>query len=435
MDNPYSGDTYCTVTELTAQEANTRVAAAAKAFGEFKRVPIEKRVELCDRCARAGTAAMCRADPVGRPRRFCKAFEANAGKIAADITGQMGKPFSQARGEINTMLNRARAMMKLAPQVLAEEALPAEPNQPFRKITHEPIGPVLVLAPWNYPLLCAVNVVVPAILAGNTVLLKHSTRTPLCADHFVDAFKEAGAPADVIQTLQCNHDVISSTIRHPDIAYVSFTGSVPGGHQVYRSVSERFIDAVRPRPPPASLAGLTRVVRAAQGLELGGCDAAYVREDADIEKAADGVVDGAFYNAGQARCCRRGLCSRRAHRRCAPQSCCGVQRVYVHQKVYDAFVAKSLDLVRGYNMGDPMKDGTTLGPLAQKNGADDVKRMASGAEGRDLGMCSRRTRARRSSTPPPRARASCTTSWAPTRRARAASSHHWWSTATTRWPS
>jgi acyl-CoA reductase-like NAD-dependent aldehyde dehydrogenase len=255
------------------------------------------------------------------------AFRAMADQVALDITRQMGKPLQQARNEIATMIDRAETMCRLAEGALADEPLP--PKDGFdRFIRHEPLGVVLDIAAWNYPLLIAVNVIVPALLAGNAVLVKHARLTPLCGGHFADAFARTAVPAGLVAAVTLDHDATAGLIRSGSVDYVSFTGSVAGGRQVYAEVTHRFIDA---------------------GLELGGKDPAYVCEDADFDFAVENVVDGAFYNAGQ--------------------SCCGIERVYVARPIYDRFVEAAVALVRQYRMGDPEDPATTMGPLAQPSGA------------------------------------------------------------------
>lgn len=253
-------------------------------------------------------------------------FEKAKDRIAADVTGQMGKPLKQAHGELKTLVARGRALVEMAPAALADVALPAA--QGFAKsIRREPLGVVLVLAPWNYPLITAASGVFASVLSGNSVLLKHSDRTPLCADHYAQAFAAAGAPPGLVQALHADHDLVHKLIARPEVAHVVFTGSVPGGRLVYQTVSRRAnfpIDCT---------------------LELGGKDAAYVAADARLDEAVDGVVDGAMYNAGQ--------------------SCCSVERVFVHESLYDAFVAKSVELASRYVLGDPRSDATTMGPIAQ----------------------------------------------------------------------
>ena len=304
VDNPYDGSTYCQVVRPDAAQAGQAVARAAAAAARWRATDLDERLALCE--------------------RFLQAFAARGERVAADITGQMGKPLAQAQGEVRGLEERARAMMALAPAALAPHELP--PKEGFvRRIVREPVGVVLVVAPWNYPLLTAVNAVVPAVLAGNAVLLKHSSRTPLCADHFAEAFAEAGAPEGLVQALHAHHDVTAQVIARPEVGYVAFTGSVPGGHAVFQAAAaERFIDV---------------------GLELGGKDPAYVAADADADAAVEGLVDGAFYNAGQ--------------------SCCGIERVYVHRSLYAGFVERALELVRAYRLGDPTDPATTMGPLAQ----------------------------------------------------------------------
>jgi acyl-CoA reductase-like NAD-dependent aldehyde dehydrogenase len=214
-------------------------------------------------------------------------------------------------------------MIELAPGALADEPLPDKAGFE-RFIRHEPLGVVLDIAAWNYPLLIAVNVVVPAVLAGDSVLVKHSARTALCGEHFARAFADAGAPADLVLAVHADHDVTAKIIQHPLTGFVSFTGSVAGGHAVHRAASARFIDC---------------------GLELGGKDPAYVCADADFDFAAENVADGAFYNAGQ--------------------SCCGVERVYVARSLYERFVEALVAEAGKMKMGDPRDEQTSLGPLAQ----------------------------------------------------------------------
>jgi acyl-CoA reductase-like NAD-dependent aldehyde dehydrogenase len=200
---------------------------------------------------------------------------------------------------------------------------------------------VLVVAPWNYPLLTAVNVVVPALAAGNAVILKHSAQTPLAGEAIVNAFVEAGVPQGVLQFVHCDHDATQAMIASPGIDCVSFTGSVSGGEAVERAVAGRFIGV---------------------GLELGGMDPAYVRADADIKLSADTIVDGAFFNAGQ--------------------SCCGIQRVYVHRSRYDEFLDAAISLTNAYVLDDPMLPHTTLGPVVRASAADAVREVVAEAIGR-----------------------------------------------------
>ena len=252
VDNPYSGEIVAEVRLLSAHDVEGVVTRAARAQKAWARTSIQERIALCD--------------------RFCKAFEADAERIAKEVTLQMGKPLSQARGEVKTALVRARHMMSIAPEALRDE--PVEPTPRLtRFVRHEPVGVVLDIAAWNYPLLIAVNVVVPAVLAGDAVLIKHAARTPLCAEAFERCFAKAGAPEGLVTALHCSHEVAARIIARPEVGFVSFTGSVRGGHEVYAECAKRFIDC---------------------GLELGGKDPAYVAPDADLPFAIENIVDGAF---------------------------------------------------------------------------------------------------------------------------------------------
>lgn len=257
-------------------------------------------------------------------------FEAAKDEIARAITIQMGRPLRHAPGEVDGFAGRARHMIAIAEESLAPIAAPAQAGF-TRFITREPIGVALTIAPWNYPLLTAVNSIVPALMAGNTVILKHSDQTPLCAELIDRAFRDAGAPRGVFQYLHASHDITQRLIRAPEIGYVSFTGSVRGGRVVEESAAGRFIGV---------------------GLELGGNDPAYVREDADLDAAVESLVDGAFFNAGQ--------------------SCCGIQRIYVARGVHDAFVERAVALTHRYVLGNPLQPDTTLGPVVRARAAAEI---------------------------------------------------------------
>ena len=304
--NPYSEEVVLTVPLADRAELDLVVRRARAAFLAWRGTPLAERMELC--------------------RRFADAFESMRDRIARDITLQMGKPLGQSHNEINGLLERTHGMIEIAEATLADEWLLENPGLQ-RYIRHEPVGVVLDIAAWNYPLLIAVNVVVPAVLAGNAVIVKHSSKTPRCAEAFAEAFAKAGAPGGLVQAVATSHKLTEELIRHPGVDRVSFTGSVEGGRQVNRAASERFIDL---------------------GLELGGKDPAYVCADADFDYAVENCVDGTFYNAGQ--------------------SCCAVERIYVERAIYDRFVEAYAAKTREYNRpGDPLAEGTTLGPLASRS--------------------------------------------------------------------
>jgi len=258
-------------------------------------------------------------------------FVAAKDEIARAITIQMGRPLRYTPGEVAGFEARARHMIAIAGEALAPVSV--APQAGFtRFISREPIGIALTIAPWNYPLLTAVNSVVPALMAGNAVILKHSNQTPLCAELMGRAFREAGAPKGVFQYLHASHDTVQRLIRAPEIGYVSFTGSVRGGRVIGQSAAGRFIGV---------------------GLELGGNDPAYVRTDARIDHAVETLVDGAFFNSGQ--------------------SCCGIQRIYVARNRYEEFVERATALTQGYVLGNPLNADTTLGPVVRASAAAEIR--------------------------------------------------------------
>jgi len=284
--------------------------------------------------ARSATA-FWRNTPLLERGRICMkatdALVADKDAIAEEITWQMGRPIAYTPFEIGGFEERARHMVSIAPTSLVD--LPVGKKEGFtRFIRRDPVGVVFVIAPWNYPYLTAVNSIVPAIMAGNALILKHSAQTPLCAERLTAAFEAAGLPDGVFQHLHLSHADTERVIQAPETDFVTFTGSVAGGDMVERTAAGRFIGV---------------------GLELGGKDPAYVRADADLMHAVENVVDGAFFNSGQ--------------------SCCGIERIYVHAAQYDAFVEAAADLVGKYVLGDPMDPATSLGPLVRATAADFVR--------------------------------------------------------------
>lgn len=293
--------------------------------------------------ARQGARALA-AMPVEERAALClaavAAMEADVESIASTITAQMGKPLGQARNEMKGMAHRARHMCAIAPGALQDLVIEGDATLE-RRIVRTPKGVVLALPAWNYPLLTAINVVVPAILAGNAVVLRHSPRSPGVGDAFAAAFRAAGAPPGTLASIHCTHAVAEGMVADRRVDHVAFTGSVFGGHRIQAAAKDRFIDV---------------------GLELGGNDAAYVAADADLAKAVEGIVDGACYNAGQ--------------------SCCAVERVYVHASLYDAFVEACRPLLAAYVLGDPRALGTSLGPIAQPYHPAEIEAHVADAVGR-----------------------------------------------------
>jgi len=294
-----------------AAELHRALAAARDAQAAWRRSPVRERAAVVE--------------------RFCQAMLSRRAEIAEELTRQMGRPLRYTPLEVDRLCERGRYMAQIAEEALAPLAL-SSGDTLRRSICREPVGSVLTIAPWNYPYLTAVNSVVPAILAGNAVLLKHSAQTPLCAERFAQAFAAAGLPNGVFQVLHLSHEDTDRAIRDPGIDFVAFTGSVEGGHQVQRAAAERFIGV---------------------NLELGGKDPAYVRADANLGHAIENLVDGAFFNSGQ--------------------SCCGIERIYVHERVYEHFVEGAVALVKAYVLGNPLDAATTLGPMVRTSAADFVR--------------------------------------------------------------
>jgi acyl-CoA reductase-like NAD-dependent aldehyde dehydrogenase len=270
--------------------------------------------------------------------RFVDLMESRADTIGEELTWQMGRPVRYTPNEIRRgFAERARFLIEAAPEALADVAISPKPGF-TRFIRREPVGVVLTIAPWNYPYLCSVNSIVPALLAGNSVLLKMSAQTPSVAERWAEGLRDAGLPEGVFQYLHMTHDHVTRVIGDARIGFVVFTGSVDAGHAVQAACSGRFIAA---------------------GLELGGKDPAYVRADADIAHAVENLVDGAMFNSGQ--------------------SCCGIERIYVHHSVYDEFVQRAIELTRTYVLDDPTRHDTTLGPMVRTSAAEFVRAQVAEA--------------------------------------------------------
>ena len=252
------------------------------------------------------------------------------GRMAEELAHQMGRPVRYG-GEFGGFEERAEYMASIAEEALAPILI--EDSDTFvRKIKREPAGLVFVVAPWNYPYMTAINTVAPALIAGNSVILKHATQTLLVGERMVEAFVEAGIPDDVFQNIFLDHDTTSGLIAAGSFNFINFTGSVGGGKAMERAAAGTFT---------------------AVSTELGGKDPGYVMEDADLDAAVDTLIDGAMFNAGQC--------------------CCGIERIYVHESLYDAFVEKAVALVRTYKLGNPLDQETTIGPMANVRFAKEVR--------------------------------------------------------------
>lgn len=283
-----------------------------------------------------------RATALSERIRLCEAMVQwlidHVDEIAPEISMQMGRPVRYTPNEIlRGAQERARHMMSIAGENLSDIAVPQVDG--FTKfIRREPIGTVLIVAPWNYPYLTAINSLVPALLAGNAVIMKHASQTLLCAERFSQACEAAGFPVGVFQHIHASHAHVEKMIGDSRINFVVFTGSVNGGAAMERAAVGRFIGV---------------------GTELGGKDPSYVRADADIAYAIAENVDGAFFNSGQ--------------------SCCGIERIYVHDSVYDKFVEGFAELTKQYVLGNPQDAATTIGPMVNAAAAEFVREQVAAA--------------------------------------------------------
>jgi acyl-CoA reductase-like NAD-dependent aldehyde dehydrogenase len=314
---PVDGSIYVERPLADPAQIETALDRACRAAAEWRHVPVRERQQLLTRAV--------------------DAFVANTGKIAEEISRQMGRPVSQSPGEVRGFEERARYMIEVAPESLKDIDV-GEKSGFHRFIRRDPVGIVFVVAPWNYPYLTAVNSIIPALMAGNAVILKHSAQTPLCAERFAEVFERGGLPSGVFQFLHLSHEDTAKIIKDPRVDFVAFTGSVAGGHAVQEAAAGRFIGT---------------------GLELGGKDPAYVRPDANLDHAIENLVDGAFFNSGQ--------------------SCCGIERIYAHEAIYDRFIDGFVDLTKKYRLGNPIETDTNLGPMVRTSAAEFVRKQISDA--------------------------------------------------------
>lgn len=315
--SPVDGLLYVERRNAFESEVDAALEAAASAQAEWKRRPLSERAALC-------TAAV-------------DAMLSMREQIVPELAWQMGRPVRYGAGELRGFEERARYMIAIAPEALA--AIDPGPKPGFRRlIKREPLGTVLVIAPWNYPYLTAVNSIIPALMAGNSVVLKHATQTLLVGERFAQAFRMANLPDGLFQNLVLDHGQTAAIIGSGRVQQVNFTGSVAGGRAMEAAASGHFL-------------GL--------GLELGGKDPAYVRSDADLAHSVENLVDGSFFNSGQ--------------------SCCGIERIYVHRSVYPEFVDRFVALTRQYVLGSPLNEATTLGPVIKQSAAEFIRRQISDA--------------------------------------------------------
>ncbi|WP_170551143.1 aldehyde dehydrogenase family protein [Ruegeria atlantica] len=282
------------------------------------------------RAAQANWAARPLEERIDRVMAGVAAVGTMNDEIVPELAHMMGRPVRYG-GEFGGFNERASHMAGIAEASLADIAV-GEDETFKRYIKRIPHGVVFVVAPWNYPYMTAINTVAPALIAGNTVILKHATQTLLVGERMEQAFHAAGVPTDVFQNVFLSHEVTNDLIAGNAFDFVNFTGSVGGGQAMERAAAGTFTGV---------------------GTELGGKDPGYVMEDADLDAAVDTLIDGAMFNAGQC--------------------CCGIERIYVHEALYDDFVAKAVEIVKGYKLGNPLDSDTTIGPMANVRFADEVR--------------------------------------------------------------
>ncbi len=306
--SPIDGSVYATRPVEPVDSVRGRLAAARRAQAAWKTVPLPERIAL----VREGVARLERVHA----------------DLVTELAGQRGRPVRYG-GELGGVRERADYMAGIALGTLAPTVI--EDSDRFRRVlAREPAGVVRVIAPWNYPFLTAINTIVPALIAGNAVALKHASQTPLAGERLAQAF--AHLPEGLFTNVFLDHATTSALIGERAFDFINFPGSVRGGQEIERAAAGTF---------------------AGVGLELGGTDPGYVRADASLDAAVDTLMDAAMYNSGQC--------------------CCGIERIYVHESLYDAFVEKSVALVTGYRLGNPLDAETTLGPMASKRFADTVR--------------------------------------------------------------
>ncbi|PUB18850.1 aldehyde dehydrogenase family protein [Yoonia sediminilitoris] len=314
--SPIDGSTYVERPTLSRAQSEDAVARARTAQKEWAARSLDERIKL----VMDGVAA------VG----------AMNDEIVPELAWQMGRPVRYG-GEFGGFNERATYMAEIAQEALAD--IMVEDSAAFRRVIKRvPHGVVLVVAPWNYPYMTAINTVGPALIAGNAVMLKHASQTPLVGERMAAAFHSVGIPADVFQNVFLDHQTTSDLIAAKSFGFVNFTGSVGGGKAMEQAAAGTFTGI---------------------GLELGGKDPGYVMADANLDAAVDTLIDGAMFNSGQC--------------------CCGIERIYVHESLFDAFVEKAVAIVNGYKLGNPLDPETTLGPMAHVRFADEVRAQTSEA--------------------------------------------------------
>lgn len=315
--SPIDGGVYVERETHSITEADSLISNARQVQKSWATRPVEKRANLV--------------------MRAIDALEAMNDDVVTEIAHMMGRPVRYG-GEIGGVRERAVYMAEIAEDALRPSEI--ENSDHFeRYIKREPVGVVFVIAPWNYPYLTAINTIAPALIAGNAVVLKHASQTLLAGERLEQAFASAGLPEGLFVNIRLDHRDTSSLISNKSFDFINFTGSVGTGRSIEKAAAGTFTPI---------------------GLELGGKDPGYVRADANVDAAVDTLIDGAMFNSGQC--------------------CCGIERIYVHETLFDEFIEKATSIVQGYRLGNPLDAETTLGPMAHVRFADEVRAQISEAE-------------------------------------------------------
>jgi acyl-CoA reductase-like NAD-dependent aldehyde dehydrogenase len=310
--SPVDGREYARRAPTLPAEVDRAIERARQAQREWRRVPVDERCRMA--------------------LRFVGAMEKLNSQIVPELAWQMGRPV-RYEGELRSLVERVRGMVAIAEEALAPVE-PAPGAGTRRYVARVPAGLVLVIAPWNYPFLTAANTIIPALIAGNAVLLKHASQTLLAGERFAEALKKAGLPDGLFANLFLSHEETARLLGSGLVDHATFTGSVEGGRSIERAAAGSFTTLT---------------------LELGGKDAAYVREDADLPAAVESLVDGSFFNSGQ--------------------SCCGIERIYVHEAVWQPFLDGFVEATHRYRLGDPLDAETSLGPMSSARAAGQVRQQ------------------------------------------------------------
>jgi acyl-CoA reductase-like NAD-dependent aldehyde dehydrogenase len=305
IQNPATGALIAEVAEDGPAAIRKKYDRARAAQPKWAATPIKRRV--------AAIAA------------FRERVVAERETLTSTLTLEVGKPIRQSRNELNGLLPRLDFFLAEAERTLQDEKVYADEKQKLEeRISHEPLGVIANISAWNYPYFVGSNVFVPALLAGNTVLYKPSEFATLTGQHIERLLHASGVPGDAFIAVIGGGPTGAALLRQP-VDGVFFTGSYATGAKIGAAAGRK----------------MTKVQ-----LELGGKDPVYICDDVDIAAAAEAVADGAFYNTGQ--------------------SCCSVERIYVHEKIHDAFVAAFVGAVKGYKIGDPLDESTYIGAITRR---------------------------------------------------------------------